>query len=173
MYSNFYSIEESDSPNQISHLLSLTPACYYRKQGVVFRKVIIWYMTFKYYLTATPGFKIIVGLPVPIIHRKHKIIKKFIADMIDNHIAKEENVSREYVRRVRLKFQSAKVMGMLDQCETSHLRFPPVDYINYKFLIDAKLVKVASVNFQKITSLTLTPLGKEWLDWLRTHTITH
>lgn len=128
-------------------------------------------MTFKYYLTATPGFKIIVGMPVPIIHRKHKIIKKFILNKIDNHIAKEEKVSREYVRKVRLKFQSTNVKELLDNCATEHLRFAPADYIKFKFLIDAKLVKVTSVNFQKISTLALTPLGIEWLSWLKNQSL--
>ena len=104
---------------------------------------------------------------MPLINKKAKILTEIMNGTINNHIAVHLKVSRQYITQMRKKYQNENVKTLLATISVGKTRFHPLEYIDYKWLIDAKLIKVMGIDFLKNKSVHITPLGSKWLDFLQ------
>jgi hypothetical protein len=109
-----------------------------------------------------------VGALMPVVNKKSRILSEFMSGKINNHVALKLKVSRQYVTQIRIKYQSLSTKKLLDKIATTKHKFNPLEYIDYKWLIDAKLIKVISKDFLKNKNVRLTPTGEQWLAFLKT-----
>ena len=103
---------------------------------------------------------------MPRLSKRPTIVKHIMIGEYDNQIAQKLSVSREYVRLTRLKFENETIKELLTLIKRQGIRFSPPNYIEFKFLIDAYLVKVTYVDLVKNKTLAITPTGKKFLDYL-------
>ena len=104
---------------------------------------------------------------MPRLNIKNKILTEFTKGTINNQTANKFKVTREYIRQIRTRYQNSNVENLLDKINQTIFKITPLEYNRYRFLIDAKLVRIESIDFLKNRRLVITPLGLDWLAYLR------